>query len=168
VDECLDRLGVDRIPLLIISHLHADHIGGLTSVFAGRAVGAVGPGRAPGWAWRQVSDEAAKAGVPLLELDIGERLDWPGLGLDVVGPHYVTSRRIDEQDGTAINNTSVVLRAETRSGRMLLTGDVELAAQADLLASGADLRAEILKVPHHGSRFSSPGFLSAIAPRVPW
>jgi competence protein ComEC len=168
VDECLDRLGVERIPLLIISHLHADHIGGLASVFAGRAVGAVavGPGRAPGWAWRQVSDETAQAGVPLLELDIGERLNWPGLDLDVLGPNYVTSRRIDEQDGTTINNASVVLRAETRSGKMLLTGDVELAAQADLLASGADLRAEILKVPHHGSRFSSPGFLSAIAPRV--
>jgi competence protein ComEC len=168
VDECLDRLGVDRIPLLIISHLHADHIGGLSSVFEGRAVGAVavGSGRAPGWAWRQVSEEAGRAGVPLLELAVGQRLSWPGLGLDVLGPRYVTTRKIDEQDGTAINNSSVVLRADTRVGRVLLSGDVELAAQADLLADGTDLRAEILKVPHHGSRFSLPGFVSAVAPRI--
>jgi competence protein ComEC len=168
VDECLDRLGVDRIPLLIISHLHADHIGGLDSVFEGRAVGAiaVGPGRAPGWAWRQVSEEAEREGVPLLELTMGQRLGWPGLGLEVLGPRYVTTRDIGGQDGTTINNSSVVFRAETRAGRMLMTGDVELAAQADLLADGMDLRAEILKVPHHGSRFSLPGFIRAVSPRI--
>ncbi|HEV7979498.1 ComEC/Rec2 family competence protein [Amycolatopsis sp.] len=168
VDECLDRLGVDRIPLLVISHLHADHIGGLASVFEGRAVGAVavGPGRAPEWAWRQVAEETGRQGVPLLELTVGQRLDWPGLGLDVVGPRYVTAREATEQDGTTINNGSIVVRAETRAGRMLLTGDVELAAQADLLAEGADLRAEILKVPHHGSRFSLPAFVNAVTPRV--
>jgi competence protein ComEC len=168
VDECLDRLGVDRIPLLIISHLHADHIGGLESVFEGRAVGAiaVGPGRAPGWAWRQVSEEAEREGVPLLELTVGQRLGWPGLGLEILGPRYVTTRGADQQDGTTINNSSVVFRADTRAGRMLMTGDVELAAQADLLADGTDLRAEILKVPHHGSRFSLPGFIRAVSPRI--
>jgi competence protein ComEC len=168
VDECLDRLGVARIPVLIISHLHADHIGGLDSVFDGRAVGAiaVGPGRAPGWAWRQVAEEAGRQGVPLLELAAGQWLGWPGLGLEVLGPRYVPARNADEQDGTAINNSSVVFRADTRAGRMLMTGDVELAAQADLLADGTDLRAEILKVPHHGSRFSLPGFTRAVSPRI--
>ncbi|NBH02232.1 MBL fold metallo-hydrolase, partial [Amycolatopsis sp. SID8362] len=44
VDDCLHRLAVDRIPLLVLSHLHADHIGGLASVFDGRAVGAIAVG----------------------------------------------------------------------------------------------------------------------------
>jgi competence protein ComEC len=127
---------------------------------------AVGPGRAPGWAWRQVSDETARRGVPLLELAVGERLAWPGLGLEVLGPYYVTTRKIEQQDGTAINNASVVLGADTPAGRMLLTGDVELAAQADLLAAGVDLRAEILKVPHHGSGHSLPRFLSAAGAKI--
>ena len=168
VDECLHRLGVDRIPLLVLSHLHADHIGGLSSVFDGRTVGAVavGPGRAPGWAWRQVAEETARQGVPLLELNPGERLGWPGLSLDVLGPRYVPARSPDGQDGTTINNSSVVLRAGTAAGRVLLTGDVELAAQADLLADVPDLRADILKVPHHGSRYSLPEFLAAVAPRA--
>ncbi|GHG00808.1 MULTISPECIES: ComEC/Rec2 family competence protein [Amycolatopsis] len=168
VDECLHRLAVDRIPLLVLSHLHADHIGGLTSVFDGRTVGAiaVGPGRSPGWAWRQVAAEATRRAVPLVELNPGERLAWPGLALDVLGPRYVPARAPERPDGTTINNSSVVLRAETTAGRILLTGDVELAAQADLLADIGDLKAEVLKVPHHGSRYSLPSFLAAVAPRV--
>jgi competence protein ComEC len=168
VDECLHRLAVDRIPLLVLSHLHADHIGGLASVFDGRAVGAiaVGPGRAPEWAWRQVAAEARRQRVPLVELNPGERLAWPGLSLDVLGPRYVPERSAGQQDGTTINNSSVVLRAQTPAGRVLLTGDVELAAQADLLADIGNLKAEVLKVPHHGSRYSLPAFLAAVAPRV--
>ena len=49
---------------------------------------------------------------------------------------------------------------------MLLTGDVELDAQADLLASSEDLRADVLKVPHHGSRFNAEQFLAAVRPRI--
>lgn len=166
-DECLARLGVDRVPLLVLSHLHADHIGGLDSVLARRAVGAVavGPGRMPGWAWRQVRETTARRGVPLLELEPGQRLDWPGLTMQVLGPLSVP-RQDGDSDGTGINNSSVVLKAVTAAGRVLLTGDVELAAQADLLTAGTDLRAEVLKVPHHGSRFSLPGFLAAVAPRL--
>lgn len=65
-----------------------------------------------------------------------------------------------------INNSSVVLRATTAAGRVLLTGDVELAAQADLLAEGVDLHADVLKVPHHGSRYSLPQFLEAVGARA--
>lgn len=169
LDRCLDRLGIERVPLVVLSHLHADHVGGLASVFEGRAVGAVavGAGRTPAWAWREVVEEAAAHGVPLVELHVGQRLDWPSLTLHVLGPHYVAPVQVgEEEEGTGINNTSVVLRADTPAGRVLLTGDVELTAQGDLLSSGADVRAEILKVPHHGSRFTLPRFLAAVGPRV--
>ncbi|UJW32267.1 ComEC/Rec2 family competence protein [Saccharothrix sp. AJ9571] len=168
VDRCLDRLGVDRVPLLVLSHLHADHVGGLESVFENRTVGAVavGAGRAPRWAWDKVAEVTGTHGVPLVELPLGQRLDWPGLSLDVIGPRYVTTRAAAEKDGTLINNSSLVLRGHTSAGRVLLTGDVELAAQADLLAAKEDLRADILKVPHHGSRYSLPDFLAAVGPRI--
>lgn len=166
MNRCLDRLGVERIPLVVLSHLHADHVGGLAAVFDGRAVGAiaVGPGRTPDWVWRDVVDRASAHGTRVVRVGIGDRLSWPGLRLDVLGPRYVPSEQGD--DGTEVNNSSVVLRATTAAGRVLLTGDVELAAQADLLASGADLRAEVLKIPHHGSRYSLPPFLSAVAPGI--
>ncbi|SFB27415.1 competence protein ComEC [Amycolatopsis marina] len=169
VDRCLDRLDVDRVPLIVLSHLHADHIGGLSSVFEGRAVGgiALGPGRTPDWAWREVADLAAEHQVPLLELATGDRFGWPGLDIEVIGPRYVPPTEAGaDQDGTSINNSSVVAVATTEAGRVLLTGDIELTAQADLLAAETDLRAEILKIPHHGSRFSLPEFLGAVRARV--
>ena len=60
----------------------------------------------------------------------------------------------------------MVLRARTAFGTALLTGDVELLAQARLLTSGTDLRADVLKVPHHGSRYTDPALLAAVRPRL--
>ncbi|MCW2621573.1 MAG: comEC, partial [Frankiales bacterium] len=68
--------------------------------------------------------------------------------------------------GSDPNNESVVLRVTVAGVVMLLAGDVEPEAQADLLASGVDLRADVLKVPHHGSAHQDPAFLAAVAPRV--
>lgn len=161
---CLRRLGVRSLRLVVLSHLHADHIGGLAAVLAEVGVGAVavGPSRRPEWAWKEVREQSRAAGVQAVELGVGQRLSWPGLELDVLGPRVVP--RGDEN--TAVNDTSVVLRASTAAGRVLLTGDVELAGQSGLLGEHVDLRAEVLKVPHHGSRYSSPAFLTAVRPRV--
>lgn len=171
VSACLDRLGVRRLALVVLSHLHADHIGGLVGALRGRAVSAValGPGRSPSWAFAQVLRTAALARVPVVALTAGQRLSWPGLALDVLAPLRDPPLIGDHQaevNGTAVNNTSVVLGASTPAGRVLLTGDVELEAQADLLATGTDLRADVLKVPHHGSRYDTEEFLAAVRPRV--
>jgi competence protein ComEC len=66
-----------------------------------------------------------------------------------------------------INNNSVVLRLTFGHVAMLLTGDAQAEAEARMLADGADLRADVLKVGHHGSAYSStPAFLEAVHPRV--
>ncbi|MCP2179443.1 ComEC/Rec2 family competence protein [Prauserella alba] len=180
IDRCLDRLDVERVPLVVLSHLHADHVGGLSAVFDGRVVGAVGvgQGRTPSWAWQAVLEEARANRVPVVELTVGEQTRWDELTLDVLGPHYVAPAAREETgdgrtehtessaDGTAINDASVVVRASTPAGRVLLTGDIELAAQNDLLARGVDVEAEILKVPHHGSRHTHHEFLTAVRARV--
>jgi competence protein ComEC len=171
VSACLDRLGVRRLALVVLSHLHADHIGGLAGALRGRAVSAValGSGRSPSWAFAQVLRTAELARVPVVALTAGQRLSWPGLALDVLAPLRDPPPIGDHQaevNGTVVNNTSVVLGASTPAGRVLLTGDVELEAQADLLATGIDLRADVLKVPHHGSRYDTEEFLAAVRPRV--
>ncbi len=166
-DACLDRLGVHGISLLLVSHLHADHMGGIGGALRDRPTAgvAVGPAHDRGWALRTVAGTAAAAGAPVVELVAGRTLTWPALRIDVLGPvHPPTS--VDADDGTAVNDTSLVVRAHTPAGTVLLTGDVELAAQADLLASGVDLRADVLKVPHHGSRYTSVAFLNAVRPRA--
>jgi competence protein ComEC len=165
---CLDRLDVSRVPLVVLTHLHADHVGGLDAVLADHKVGAVGvsPARVPDWAWQEVRTKAAAAGVPIVQLDAGRRLNWPGLSMEVLAPTRKEVMPAPEADGTEINNASVVMRATTPAGRILLSGDVELSAQAHLLNAHVDLSADILKVPHHGSRYTTPELFAAIRPRI--
>jgi beta-lactamase superfamily II metal-dependent hydrolase len=64
------------------------------------------------------------------------------------------------------NNDSLVVMAEAGGRRVLLTGDIESEAQTTLIAAGVDLRADVVKVPHHGSAYGAPGFLAATGAAV--
>ncbi len=163
LDACLDRLGVTSIPLLVLTHLHADHVGGLVGALAGRSVGAigVGPDRTPAVAWWDVLSDARNAGVPVIALHPGMRWAAGDLALTVLAPD--TAFHGTDSDP---NNDSVVLMAVDAGVRILMTGDIEPPAQRALLDSGADLHAEVLKQPHHGSAKILPEFLTAVSPRV--
>ncbi len=163
VNACLDRLGIDTVPLLVLTHLHADHVDGLEGVLQGRTVGtiAVGPGREPTQAWARVQQEADGLGIPLVEVSPGERWSAGDLELTVLAP--AREFRGTESDP---NNDSVVMMAVRGGERMLLTGDIEIEAQQALLNSGTDLAAEVLKVPHHGSSKLLAEFVTAISPVV--
>lgn len=162
VDGCLRRLGVRSIPLVVLSHLHADHVGGITGVLRGRAVAEidVGPSREPTGGWREVVEAAEQRGVPVRTVSFGERRQFAGIVVDVLGPGRDRGARSDP------NNSSVVVRVATGGRSLLLTGDVELEAQQSLLRSGGDLRADVLKIPHHGSPYQSPAFLRAVRASV--
>ncbi len=165
---CLRRLGVVSIPLVVLSHLHADHVGGLSSVLSDYPVGAVGVGplHEPAWAWDQVRKQAADAGVKVVDIVAGQRFELPGVSMTVIAPRDAPSHLGPNAEGTPVNDASLVLRADTPAGRILLTGDIELEGQANLLADNEDLSADVLKVPHHGSRYSLPRFLERVHPRV--
>lgn len=168
VAGCLDRLEVTEIPLVVLTHLHADHVGGLEGVLRGRSVGAVtvGPLHLPAATLTRVRASATAHRVPLVDLATGTSLVWPELSLDVLGPVRPAPSTLGSDPGTVLNDASLVLAARTSVGRVLLTGDAELAEQGDLLAAGVDLHADVLKVPHHGSRFSAPEFLDRVGARV--
>ena len=156
-------MGIDTVPLLVLTHLHADHVDGLEGVLQGRTVGtiAVGPGREPTQAWARVQQEADGLGIPLVEVSPGERWSAGDLELTVLAP--AREFRGTESDP---NNDSVVMMAVRGGERMLLTGDIEIEAQQALLNSGTDLAAEVLKVPHHGSSKLLAEFVTAISPVV--
>ena len=163
VDRCLRELGVHRIRLLVLSHSHLDHVGGLSGALHDRQVDRVvtSPYSEPLTGHRLVLSVLATRGLPLGQVSAGAVLDAGPIHLDVLGP-----TRIYKGTRSDPNNSSVVLRATIAGVRILLPGDAELEAQDDLLASGVDLRADILKVPHHGSAYSDPAFLQAVHAKV--
>jgi competence protein ComEC len=163
VDGCLDSLGIGTIPLLVLTHLHADHVDGLAGALDGRSVGAIGigPETEPAPALAQVYRIAAAHRVPVTPLAVGSRWSTGGLDLDVLAP-----RQVFHGTDSDPNNDSVVLMARRDGIRMLMTGDIETQAQQQLLNSGIDLHADVLKVPHHGSSKDLPSFLAAVSPDV--
>jgi competence protein ComEC len=150
VDGCLRRLRVREVPLLLISHFHVDHAGGVAGVFRGRRVAAV---RGPEWSEPDVGRDlvraAARAGGAVLEpATAGWAYRAGGVELVVLGPPYpLRGTRSDP------NNNSLVVRATVAGVRILLTGDAETEEQRALLdrLPPGGVRADVLKVAHHGS-----------------
>jgi competence protein ComEC len=163
MDRCLDRLGVGRVPLLVLTHDHADHVMGLPGALGDRSVGQVvmSPLAEPEEQAVAVAHWTSDADVPVTPAVVGMR----GVVGDVTWEVLAPVRLIRGQ-GSDPNNASVVLLVEVRGVRLLLTGDVEPAAQAALLASGADLRADVLKVPHHGSAYQDPRLADVVTPAL--
>lgn len=161
IDDCLRELDIEQVALLVISHFHADHVGGIEGVFRGRRVGAViTPHNADPAAGHRRLTEAA-GGVATPEVAMGSCFSVGSARLEVLsaGEGFVGTR-------SDPNNNSLVLRAEVAGVKLLLSGDIEQAAQQALLDSGMDLDADVLKVPHHGSGAFLPEYYRAASPAV--
>ncbi|MGH3459768.1 ComEC/Rec2 family competence protein [Aeromicrobium sp.] len=159
VDRCLDRLRVDRLSVVAITHAHADHMDGWSGAVTGRDVGAllVGPTGGP----RESSIQAQRVAA-------GQSFSVGRVSVEVLWPP-TTAADDRGSDGSAMNDASLVLRVTVRTDRpvrLLLTGDVEPDAQEALLRQHPDLAADVLKVPHHGSGRQSTRFFDAVGARV--
>ena len=154
------------VALLVLTHPHADHIGGAATVIralrpaavrdAGFVLGQTG--------YREVLEAARAAEVPWRRVRPGERMDVDGVEVAFLAPDSAWAA-VQRDPNTA----SAVVRVRFGAVRILLTGDAEAAEEDWLLAHGgpAALRADVLKVGHHGSRTStSAPFLAAVRPRV--
>ncbi|GHJ14283.1 ComEC/Rec2 family competence protein [Micromonospora sp. AKA38] len=165
VDACLRRLRVREVSLLVVSHFHADHVGGVAGVFRGRRVGAVvgPPWSEPPYGVAQVREAARRGGASLAPASAGWRWRAGAVELVAVGPPYpLRGSRSDP------NNNSLVLTATVAGVRILLAGDAETEEQRALLETvpAGAFRAEVLKVAHHGSAYQDPDFLAAVRPAV--
>lgn len=155
--QLVDR-GVRRLDAVVLTHAHPDHCGGLAAVLRELRVGEliVSPRRLRGECTADLLDVAASRAVPVRIARDGETL-WRGdIGLTTYRMPW-TARRAPE------NNSSLVCRARIGPALALLAGDIEREAEIDL--SDRLLRADVLKVAHHGSRSStSETFLAAVHP----
>ncbi len=163
VDRCLRALGVTRIPLLVLTHFHADHVGGLPGVLAGRRVGAIETTTLdlPAAEAASVRRSAGRHGVPVIRAVAGERRSVGGLRWRVLWPPRTP---LPDDDP---NDASVVLLVRMPGLTVLMPGDLEPAAQQELLARYPDLpRVDVLKVAHHGSAYQDPELLRRLRPRL--
>ncbi|WP_411078993.1 ComEC/Rec2 family competence protein [Streptomyces sp. cmx-18-6] len=182
VDRCLRELGVSRVPLVILTHFHADHVRGLPGVLRGRAVGAIQTTSLdePPEQAAFVRRTAAAARVAMVRAAPGERrragpLDWrvlwprdgPG-GAGEAGGVRETGGARAAKASRGPNDSSVTLHVRAAGGlTLLLLGDLEPPAQRELLHSHVVLpRVDVLKVAHHGSAFQDMGLLHSARPRL--
>jgi len=163
IDRCLRDLGIHRIPLVVLTHFHADHVEGLPGLLRGRQVDEVevSPLAEPPDEAARVANWAAEARIPVTVAGVGERRTFGDLSWTVLWP-----RRLIRVGGSAPNNASIVLSLTSHGVVFLLTGDVEPEAQEALLADPASLVADVFKVPHHGSRNQDPALVRAVHPRL--
>ncbi|MDH6125195.1 ComEC/Rec2 family competence protein [Kitasatospora sp. GP82] len=167
-DTCLRELGITRVPLLILSHFHADHAEGLPGVLRGRRVGAlqVTTLETPVGEYARVLAWAAAARVPILRAQRGEhRFAGAELSWDVLWPDDTLG------PGTpGANNASIALLASAgpRSDPLsiALLGDLEPPAQAALRARMTPPRVDVLKVAHHGSGHQDGDLTDALHPHL--
>jgi competence protein ComEC len=158
--------GVRKIDLLLLSHPDNDHGGGFEHILrefgVKRALGV--PHRdLPAPTHQSLHEIIDLKGIPH-ELGYAGAIDLtPTARIDLL--HPLNEASINLMDGD-VNNDSLVVKITYGDFRILFTGDIEQSAEEALIASGHDLRAEVIKVPHHGSQTSSSvALIDAVHPQ---
>jgi competence protein ComEC len=156
------RQGIKRLDWIVASHGDNDHVEGFAEIVQCFEVGAAlkGPSSDPR-VYPSTFDHAVRdANLPLHIVRRGDAIEIDGVTIEVLSPFA----GLNEVHMSG-NNGSLVLKISFGNRHVLLTGDIEKEAEARLVASETDLRADVLKVAHHGSRTSSTaGFVERVKP----
>lgn len=153
---------IRRLDILVLSHAHSDHMGGMPAVmrnFHPRELWvSIDPDSE---AYRSLLAEARELGITVRHFYAGAQMQWDGTQIAVLAPQpgYVNHSQ-------PVNDDSLVLRMQYGKASVLLEGDAEAPSEEAMLASGRMRPVTLLKVGHHGSKTSTtPGFLQAADPK---
>ncbi len=150
VARCLWARGIGRLDAIVATHPDTDHIGGLIPLVDSFGIGQVwhGPARPDDPTFQQMVWALERRTIPHQTVGAGQRLQLGNVTLTFLWPPAGAAP-------TGTNDDSLVLRVEYGRRVFLLTGDIEAAAERQLVARPADLVCDVVKAPHHGSRSSS-------------
>lgn len=149
VDEYLQKLGVESLSLVVGTHPHGDHIGGLPHVLDNYPADTIWFSYIPYTNSTVINflDAVKRQNKSVIQPKIGTVFNLGDVTITVLGPVKTSYEDV--------NDLSLVLMVEYGNTRFLFTGDMEAIAEEDLLNSGADVKADVLKVGHHGSYSST-------------
>jgi len=164
VSEYLWWRGLDRVDYIVVTHADADHIDGLNDIvrnFKTRsALVAREPLKDPEYA--RFASTLQRTGVPRQLVARGDSMRFGGVIMDVLWPV-----RLGNTNAPSANDDSIVLRLRYGERTFLLTGDIERKAETTLSSSPIELKCDVVKVAHHGSRSSSiDDFVNATRPAL--
>ena len=157
----LRSIGITRLDLVVATHPHSDHIGGLVSVLNQLDIGHV---LIPNvinttTVFEQLLLAIENNNIPVTVPKSGHRIQAGIIELDVIGPLHGYHGNV--------NNSSIILRMTHGYTSFLFTGDMEEIAEIELVNSGVVLRSNVLKVAHHGSQTSTSDiFLETVSPDI--
>lgn len=158
--------GFQKLDVVALTHAHQDHIGGLAAILDNFRVGTLWIGReVESQALANLEKLAREKKIPIAYEIHGNAFLWDGVETEVLWPEIGPN----EVGPSPKNNDSLVLRMKYGERGMMLPGDAEKQAESSILADNSKgmLRADVLKVGHHGSKNSTmPGFLAAVHPSV--
>ncbi len=155
IDGCLEDLGVTEITAIVLTHYHRDHVGGIAGALRGRnvqriiATGYLEPKEQFDYVLREIP-----ADIPQSKVTAGQQYSLGDMTVQVLWPaRYIYG-------GSMPNNASVVVLATIEGRGILLTGDIEREAQAEIMREVKSVDVDVVKIPHHGSANLDEGFAS--------
>lgn len=156
----LDALGISQIDALIITHLDKDHYGGAKDIVENYTVGRVilGPDDNTSGKIEKMFKAFEKAGITPEYPEVGDKLSFGKAEFEILGPY---SKSYEQE-----NDYSLVGKLHFEGKSILFAGDSEATSLTEMLSNNQNgLKADILKVPHHG-RYNrmSPSFIGAVSP----
>jgi len=158
VSPYLWNRGIKTLDVVVATHAHEDHIGGLPAILDNFRPKELWVGANPP---APLLDQARRLGIRVLERRVGPPFDFSGTTVTILSPPE------DYAAAKLGNNDSLAFRVSFGTRSFLLTGDLEKPMEARLLADDLATHADVLKVGHHGSRTSSiQPFLDAVSPSV--
>ncbi len=148
--------GIRSLDALVITHADEDHSGGARSIIDARN---------PKWVMTSANpkSEYLKNAAEVMRCEVGDIWRWDGVDFDVLHP---TTPAYDETRKS--NNIGCVIKITAPGGSVLMTADVEKSVEAEMIGrAGDELKADVLIVPHHGSKTSSTDlFIDAVNPKL--